>query len=241
MAEPGPSELAPTAPEPADWLTSEVGPRVDLPPVRRFSRRHLGVVAVLLAVALVCAGWALFRARPVAVASAGYPVTAGNTPPAAPAATPEPADRPGAAGIVVHVLGAVRRPGLVRLPSGARVQDAIEAAGGLKRSANPDDLNLAQPLADGQQIVIGTQRHPDGEVREAGGTDAEPGAAPSWIDLNRATPTQLEALPGVGPVTAASIVAWREQHRRFTRVEELQEVDGIGPKTYAQIAPHVRV
>ena len=105
----------------------------------------------------------------------------------------------------MHVLGAVRRPGLVRLPSGARVQDAIEAAGGLKRSANPDDLNLAQPLADGQQILIGTDRHPDGEVREAGGADAEPGGAPSRIDLNRATPGQLEELPGVGPVIAASI------------------------------------
>jgi competence protein ComEA len=240
-AEPGPSAPAPAEPAPAEWLTDEVRPLVNLPPLRRFSRRHLGVVAVLLVVALVCAGWALFRARPVAVASAGYPVTAGSTPPAAPSVTPEPADRPGAAEIVVHVLGAVRRPGLVRLPSGARVQDAIEAAGGLKRSANPDDLNLARPLADGQQIVIGTERHPDGEVREAGGTDAGSGGAPSRIDLNRANPAQLEALPGVGPVTAASIVAWREQHQRFTRVEELQEVDGIGPKTYAQIAPHVRV
>jgi competence protein ComEA len=234
-------ELGPAQPGPAEWLADEVEPLVDLPPRRRFSRRHLGVVAVLLVVSLACAGWALFRARPVVVASAGYPVTAGSTPQVAPAVTPEAPDRAGAAEIVVHVLGAVRSPGLVRLPSGARVQDAIEAADGLKRSANPDELNLAQPLADGQQIVIGTERRPDGEVREAGGADPEPGGAPSRIDLNRATPAQLEELPGVGPVTAASIVAWREQHQRFTRVEELQEVDGIGPKTYAQIAPHVRV
>jgi competence protein ComEA len=240
-SEPRPSEPGPSEPGPAEWLADEVEPLTDLPPLRRFSRRHLGVVAVLLTVALVCAGWALFRARPVAVASPGYPVTAGSTPPTTATVTPASPDRTGAAQIVVHVLGAVRRPGLVRLPSGARVQDAIEAAGGLKRSANPDDLNLAQPLTDGQQIVIGTERHPDGEVRESGGGDAQPGGAPSRIDLNRATSAQLEELPGVGPVTAASIVAWREQHSRFTRVEELQEVDGIGPKTYAQIAPHVRV
>ena len=235
--------MAPGAVEatPDEWLSDEVEPLVELPPPRRFSRRHLGVVAGLLILALLCAGWALFRARPVAVASPDYPVTASTNSPVASAATPGPTDRASAAEIVVHVLGAVRRPGLVRLPSGARVQDAIKAAGGLTRSADPDDLNLAQPLADGQQIVIGTQRHPDGEVREAGGADAEPGGGPTRIDLNRATPAQLEELPGIGPVTAASILAWREQHQRFTRVEELQEVDGIGPKTYAQIAPHVRV
>ena len=205
---PGPASLGRPSGSP-----DEVEPVVDLPPLRRFSRRHLGVVAALLVVALVCAGWALFRARPVAVASPGYPVTAGarRRPPRR--SLRHQLTATGAAEIVVHVLGAVRRPGLVRLPSGARVQDAIEAAGGLKRSANPDDLNLAQPLADGQQIVIGTERHPDGEVRESGGADAEPGGAPSRIDLNRATPAQLEELPGVGPVTAASIVAWREQHR----------------------------
>ena len=227
---------------PDEWLSDEIEPLVDLPPLRRFSRRHLGVVAGLLVLALLCAGWALFRARPVAVASPDYPVTASATPPAAPAATPEPTDRASAAEIVVHVLGAVRHPGLVRLPSGARVQDAIEAAGGLTRSADPDDLNLAQPLADGQQIVIGTQRHPDGEVREAGGADAEPGGAarPGSTSIGPPRPSWKQ-LPGIGPVTAASILAWREQHQRFTRVEELQEVDGIGPKTYAQIAPHVRV
>jgi len=240
---PGRLPVAPGVVEaaPDEWLSDEVEPLVDLLPPRRFSRRHLGVVAGLLILALLCAGWALFRARPVAVASPDYPVTASTNPPAAPAATPGPTDRASAAEIVVHVLGAVRHAGLVRLPSGARVQDAIKAAGGLTRSADPDDLNLAQPLADGQQIVIGTQRHPDGEVREAGGADAEPGGGPTRIDLNRATQAQLEELPGIGPVTAASILAWREQHQRFTRVEELQEVDGIGPKTYAQIAPHVRV
>ena len=125
------------------------------------------------------------------------------------------------------------------------MQDAIDAAGGLLPAADPGEINLAQPLGDGQQVLIGTSAHPSGEVRQTGagsGTTAtgtgEPGGQ---IDLNSATAGQLDTLPGVGPVTVERIIAWRSEHRRFSRVEELQEVDGIGPKTYAQIAPHVRV
>jgi competence protein ComEA len=141
--------------------------------------------------------------------------------------------------------------------------DAIEKAGGLGSDADPGDLNLAQLLSDGQQVLIarrsgaqqsGAQQSGAGgsatrsEVRGSGpgppggvssGSGAESGA--SNVNLNAATATQLETLPGVGPVTAAKILAWREQHGRFSRVEELQEVPGIGPKTYAEIAPHCRV
>ena len=143
----------------------------------------------------------------------------------------------------MHVVGAVRRPGLVRLTEGARVQDAVDAAGGLTGAARPGRLNLAQLLTDGQQVVIGTARGPASEVRDGTGPAASsvgPSAA-ATVDLNRATAAELEQLPGVGPVTAAAILAWRTQHGRFTAVAELQQVDGIGPKTYAQIAPHVRV
>ena len=124
------------------------------------------------------------------------------------------------------------------------MQDAIKAAGGLTSAARPGELNLAQVLADGQQVVIGTARRPAGEVRDQAPNppnstrDRSPAGT---LDLNHATAAQLEQLPDVGPVTAAAIVAWREQHGRFSRVEELQEVDGIGPKTYARIAPLVRV
>jgi competence protein ComEA len=147
--------------------------------------------------------------------------------------------------MVVHILGAVHNPGLIELPVGSRVWDALVAAGGLTDQADPAELNLAGPLWDGCQIVVGTRAEPRGEVRAGPGGSTESGQAGSatggTIDLNSATAQQLESLPGVGPVTAAAILAWRTQHGRFTTVAELQEVDGIGPKTYAQIAPRVRV
>jgi competence protein ComEA len=158
---------------------------------------------------------------------------------------------------VVHVVGAVRRPGVVTLPERGRVRDAIDAAGGLTRDADPGELNLAQVLQDGQQIVVGTARDPGGEVRDGStaggfagggargsggaGSESASGSSGAVVDLNTATSAQLDTLPGVGPVTADRILAWRTEHGRFSRIEELQEVDGIGPKTYAQIAPLVRV
>jgi competence protein ComEA len=230
----------------------------ELPPPPRFRRLHVGVVAALLLAGLLWSGWSLLRARPVALAtppavvvSTTAPGPSTTTVPASTATASPSASPGGAAGrVVVHVLGAVRRPGLVTLSGPARVQDAIDAAGGLTRRADFDELNLAQLLQDGQQVVIGTAAHPEGEVRTgSGGGPPRTGSAPGGtgpsagavLDLNQADATQLEDLPGVGPVTAAAIVAWRAEHGRFSTVDELQEVDGIGPKTYAKIAPHVRV
>jgi competence protein ComEA len=209
-------------------------------PRQRFSRTHVGVIGVLLVLGLLTAGWLLLRARPVAVASPSEVVTVSTPTPTEGSATPttsKPVSK-----IVVHVLGAVRHPGLIRLPDSSRVQDAIDAAGGLTNSADPGELNLAQLLGDGQQVVIGTRTDPAGEVRDQPGSGRGSGAAATGaLDLNHASQPQLEELPGVGPVTAQAILAWRQQHGRFSRIEELQEVDGIGPKTYAEIAPHVRV
>jgi competence protein ComEA len=203
---------------------------------QRFSRIHVGVVSTLLILGLITAGWLLLRARPVAVASPGDMV---NT--SAPAMASVTPSRKGAK-IVVHIFGAVRHPGLVRLRENSRVQDAIDAAGGLTDRADPGELNLAQMLNDGQQVLIGTRSDPAGEVRDQSGSGtAEGPSATGALDLNRADQSQLEELPSVGPVTAQAILTWRQQHGQFSRIEELQEVDGIGPKTYAQIAPHVRV
>ena len=245
------SEALPEVGELPEGTWSFEAGSVGLPP-RRFSRWHLGVVVLVVVMGLVGGGWSLLRSRPVAVAATGVQTTttvqpsAAEPPPASGAPTPAAASP--APDVVVHVLGAVRRPGLVRLPDRARVQDAIDAAGGLTRSADPGELNLAQPLSDGQQVVIGTRGHANGQVRGAGGASSpsDPGGSTDGtsatpLDLNQATGVQLEELPGIGPVTAQKIVAWREQHGRFSRPEELQEVGGIGPKTYAQIAPHVRV
>jgi competence protein ComEA len=208
-------------------------------PRQRFGRMHVGVISVLLIFGLVTAGWLLLRARPVVIASPGEVVTMSTPQPTASTASPSPSQR--ATKLVVHVLGAVRRPGLVKLPESSRVQDAIDAAGGLTGRADPGELNLAQPIADGQQLVIGTKNDPAGEVRDGGEPGAGSGSsATATLDLNRANQAQLEELPGIGPVTAQAILTWRQQHGRFNRIEELQEVDGIGPKTYAQIAPHVR-
>lgn len=221
-----------------------------------FRRPHLVIVAAIVAVGIVLACWAALRARPVAVAVTPPPVVASQTTTAGPpAASPaDPGSSP-ATEVVVHVLGAVRKPGLARLTAGSRVQDALEAAGGLTGKADPGQLNLAQPLADGQQIVVGTKSKPTGEVREgaagpapgAGGSagSGTSGGAPSGsgqaVNLNTATQAELEELPGVGPVMAGKIIAWRTENGRFSRVEELQEIDGIGPKTYAKLAPLCRV
>ena len=209
-------------------------------PRQRFGRMHFGVICALLALGLITAGWLLLRARPVALASPADVLTVAAPTQTAASATPSAAKS--ASTIVVHVLGAVRDPGLVKLAENSRVQDAIDAAGGLTHRADPGELNLAQPLSDGQQVVIGTTHDPAGEVREQQGSGTSGGsAATGALDLNRASKSQLEELPGIGPVIAQTILTWREQHGRFTRIEELQEIDGIGPKTYSQIAPHVRV
>lgn len=224
----------------------------------RFERRHLVVIVVALSLAVVVGGWALLRARdhaagavPVALTTTA-PEEAGS--PGAPTGTdPAPSSAASSASttdrLTVHVVGAVRKPGLVRLPTGARVADAIKAAGGLLDGAVPGRLNLAQRLQDGEQVYVSDSSERPSEVVAAGagdgsGTGSEPGGttgSTSQVDLNTATQAELEALPGVGPATAQAILAWRRDHGRFTRVEELQEVDGIGPKTFSRLAPLVTV
>lgn len=161
------------------------------------------------------------QVRPVATgSSSGMPPD--------PFASPTPP-----APVVVHVAGEVRNPGVFRLPAGSRVADAVEAAGGLRRGGSLGGTNLARPLVDGERVEVGGQ---DGAAPGAGGT-----AGRGLVNLNNATEAELDALPGIGPVTAGKILAWRAANGRFSVVDELAEVPGIGPKTLAELRPHVRV
>jgi len=134
--------------------------------------------------------------------------------------------------LVVDVVGAVRRPGLVRLPEGSRVADAIASAGGLRRGAARAAVNFAAPVSDGQQVLVPAP----GAAVAAAGADAGAAATSSGpVSLSSATAEQLDALPGVGPVTAEKIVAYRQQHGSFRSVDELDAISGIGPSRIADL------
>lgn len=141
--------------------------------------------------------------------------------------------------VTVDVAGKVRQAGIAVLPAGSRVVDALEAAGGARRGVDLASLNLARPLIDGEQILVGLPV-PAGVVGSLG-TAPGPADPGPLVNLNTADLAGLETLPGVGPVTADAIVSWRTDHGGFTAVEELLEVDGIGDATLAEIAPHVTI
>ena len=155
---------------------------------------------------------------------------------------------PGAA-VVVHVVGQVRRPGVLRLAAGSRVADALDAAGGPTPTADLARVNLARVLVDGEQVQVPAPGDPDpvgvgvvaaGPAAPGRGVAAgDGGTAGVLVPLNTADLATLETLPGVGPVLAQRIVDWRSQHGRFTSVEELGEVSGIGEKLLAQLTPLV--
>ena len=123
----------------------------------------------------------------------------------------------------VDVVGAVRRPGLYRLPRGARIADAVAHAGGPTRKAQLELVNAAAPLADGEQVVVPRR----GAAPAGVATSGAPATGP--VHLSTATADQLDSLPGIGPVTAQKIIAYRQQHGGFSSVEELDAVPGIGP------------
>ncbi len=218
-------------------------------------------LAVVAALAVLITVFTLVRDRPAPVMSAKLPpveraASAGpRSSAAAGAGQPANPDRP----VVVSVVGLVHTPGLVTLAPGARIADAVQAAGGAVDGADTIGLNMARPVGDGEQIVVGLapvsgQPAVLGSSVGSGSAPASgspPGSGPApgstkpkggeVVDLNAATVEQLDALPGVGPVTAAAIVAWRQAHGRFTSVDQLADVDGIGPARLDKLRPLVRV
>jgi competence protein ComEA len=157
----------------------------------------------------------------------------GGTP--APAVTPlrasAPAGPAAAKLLVIDVAGAVRRPGLYRLRDGSRIDDAIAAAGGVTGKAQLDAVNLAAPVADGEQVVVPGR----GAVAAAASPPAAGSSPSAPLDLNTATAEQLEGLPGIGPVTAQKILDYRQAHGAFHSVAELEGVPGIGAGRLAQL------
>ncbi|MGH8791286.1 MAG: helix-hairpin-helix domain-containing protein [Stackebrandtia sp.] len=199
-----------------------------------FDRRTRGMFAVIMVVVAVVAA---------AVAWFSWP----RPEPAPTALAVAQAEESGAGGgtsVMVSVVGDVVEPGLVEVPAGARVADAIEAAGGLTpETESAGYLNLARKVSDGELIVVGGDAEdPDGEPGDEPTDD--PGDEPTDgepLNINQATEEQLATLPGIGPVTAASIVEFREENGGFDSVEQLTEVSGIGPATLEKISDLVTV
>jgi competence protein ComEA len=159
---------------------------------------------------------------------AAAPAASGKALPVAPAGGGS-ATSSGRGEVTVHVAGAVRHPGVYRLRQGARVDDAVQRAGGAGRRADLSAVNLAAPLEDGRQILV-PERGPAGGAAAAAGDAAGAGGAVAKLNLNTATAEQLDTLAGVGPATAAKILAYREQHGAFGSVEDLADVPGIGER-----------
>ncbi len=210
---------------------------------------------------LVAMGWWLTRPEPpppietllpsAAEVDPGPPPTTSPVPvPGASDAVPDTSGGPVSepVDVVVHVAGAVVRPGLVTVEAPARVADVVAAAGGLVAGADADRLNLAAPVADGERIfvpVVGQDQIPPVVPGGSGNVapPADPGASapPALVELNTADQAGLEALPGVGPATARAILTFIAQNGPFSRVEDLLEVPGIGPAKLEQIRPYVSV
>jgi competence protein ComEA len=192
-------------------------------PELSISRRQALVGALVLGVVLLLAGKLLLRAG---TSSQARPIPPPARVSAAPAATPK---------LFVDVVGAVRRPGLYRLADGARVADAVARAGGATPKADLESINLAAPIADGQQIAVPRKAARGAPAVAAAAPASASGTPDAPVSLSTATLAELDALPGVGPVTAQKILDYREQHGALRSVEELDAIPGIGPARLEQL------
>jgi competence protein ComEA len=164
-----------------------------------------------------------------------------NTAPHQPAqATPALRINRGPTMAVVHVTGAVRRPGVYRIPSWARLDLAVRRAGGATGRADLQSVNLAARIADGQQVVV-PMRVGGGAGASVAGAGGELGAGGAQVGLNTATAEELDQLDGIGPATAEKILQWRKEHGGFSSIDDLKQVSGIGPKRFEALKDKVRL
>jgi competence protein ComEA len=226
----------------------------------------VAVLAVLALVGALAGAWYFVTAQPAA--GSAKPPASSSAPASAPttdfSAWPTTSATGAAVGsatgsataepIVVDVVGKVASPGVVELPPGSRIRDAVAAAGGALPGTDLTALDLASRLSDGQEIFVGIPPPTGAAAQAAGGVvGGDPGAdagsagasggssSSGVVSLNTATLAELETLPGVGPVLAQHILDWRTQHGRFTAVTQLQQVSGIGPSKYAALAGRVKL
>ncbi|MDD2818043.1 MAG: helix-hairpin-helix domain-containing protein [Candidatus Nanopelagicales bacterium] len=188
-------------------------------------RKSWKVLGAIAALAFVAMAWFWFRGQPQHVDSIPVtptPLFSASGAAGVPSATGE---------VVVHVAGAVRKPGLKHLPIGSRVADAVSAAGGVTNAKAQDSVNLARTLIDGEQIVVGAD---GGSASSANGSHSG-----GKISLNSSNQQQLESLPGVGPSLAQRIMEYRSSHGGFRAVDDLDDVPGIGPATLSRLRPLV--
>ena len=194
----------------------------------RFHPREAGALAVLGFLLLIGAGLAYMRARPAAaVPPPGGAVSASASASSAPANA-----------IVVDVVGAVRKPGVYDFAQGARVIDAVRAAGGFLPDAEPEAINLARPLVDGEQVVVLKKGEAPAGASAGGGSAQQPGGK---VNINSATASDFENLPGIGPVLAQKIVDYRDQHGPFRSIQDLMKVSGIGQKKFDSLSAYITV
>lgn len=232
----GPAEPAPVRGWRERWLPASLrGARADP------GRRGVLALAGVAAVAAVLAAVGVWQDRPVPETVPNLPAVVAAAPTGAAEPPPDATTDTTEAEIVVSVAGAVQEPGLVTLPAGARVADAVAAAGGAVPGTDLLTLNLAQVLGDGEQVLVGVAGPPvSGGAAAAGGSAGGPGAG-GPVDLNTADAAQLEELPGVGPVMAGAILDFRAENEGFSTVEQLMEVSGIGDARFAQLKDLVSV
>jgi competence protein ComEA len=218
-------------------------------------RRGMIVLVLVAAVAAVVAAVGVWRDRPEPrpvetsmVAAAGQLTVSASSDASGATGSASASPPPTLSEILVSVTGLVVNPGVVRLPPDARVADAIAAAGGTGPGANLTGMNLAARLADGDSVVVndtgvaaGSASGATGAAAAGSGAGSGGPAAGGLVNLNTADAAALDTLPGVGPVMAQNIIAWRSEHGKFSSVEQLQEISGIGPSRYAQISALVTV